>query len=83
LISRRQLPALFAAAALQVMPWGTPEPTPGTVEERLTRIEERQDGTETEVAVASLVLMKHEGYLDTILECWGGCGLFPEFRGEV
>jgi hypothetical protein len=82
-ISRRQLPSFLAAAALQVMPWGTPEPTPGTTEERLARVEEKQADTDMDVAVASLVLMKHEGYLDSILECWGGCGGFPEFRGEV
>ncbi len=78
MISRRQLPALFAAAALQVMPWGTPEPTPTPAEDGV-----RLDDLELQMAVASLVLMKHEGYLDTILECWGGCGLFPEFKGEV
>jgi hypothetical protein len=74
-ISRRQLPSFLAAAALQVMPWGTPEPTPGTTEERLTRVEEKQ--ADTDVAVASLVLMKHEGYLDSILECWGGLWRLP------
>jgi hypothetical protein len=78
LISRRQLPTFLAAAALQVMPWGTPEPTPGPEQDGV-----RLDDLELQMAVASLVLMKHEGYLDTILECWGGCGLFPEFRGEV